>query len=159
MPTLVVIRHAKSDWDVPADDRHRPLAARGRRQAPESGRWIAEEVEPIELAVVSVAEGAWETWELVSAQLPYAARQVFDEAAYTFSGDDLVEVVRALPRELSVAAVVSHNPAVEELVRSLTGEWVPMPTAAVAVIDLPSWRDRGGLRWADRPADQPPSTQ
>ena len=81
------------------------------------------------------------------------------EAAYTFSGDDLVEVVRALPRELSVAAVVSHNPAVEELVRSLTGEWVPMPTAAVAVIDLPSWRDRGGLRWAGRPADQPPSTQ
>ena len=38
--TLVVIRHAKSDWDVDAPDKERPLAKRGRRQAPAAGRWL-----------------------------------------------------------------------------------------------------------------------
>ena len=56
--TLVVIRHAKSDWDVDAADRDRPLAKRGRRQAPYAGRWIAEQGIVLDLAVVSPAARA-----------------------------------------------------------------------------------------------------
>ena len=41
--TLVVIRHAKSDWDIDAADRDRPLAKRGRRQAPDARRWSADQ--------------------------------------------------------------------------------------------------------------------
>jgi len=38
---LILLRHAKSDWpDVP--DRDRPLAKRGRRDAPRIGRWLHE---------------------------------------------------------------------------------------------------------------------
>lgn len=38
---LVVLRHAKSAWpDVP--DSERPLAPRGRRDAPAAGRWLRE---------------------------------------------------------------------------------------------------------------------
>ena len=72
--TLVVIRHAKSDWDVDAADRDRPLAKRGRRQAPPTGRWLAAQDLALDLAVVSPAARARQTWELVAAQL--AAREV-----------------------------------------------------------------------------------
>ena len=38
---LILLRHAKSDWpDVP--DRDRPLAKRGRRDAPNIGRWLRD---------------------------------------------------------------------------------------------------------------------
>ena len=38
---LILLRHAKSDWpDVP--DRDRPLAKRGRRDAPKIGRWLRD---------------------------------------------------------------------------------------------------------------------
>ena len=38
---LMLLRHAKSDWpDVP--DRDRPLAKRGRRDAPVVGRWLRQ---------------------------------------------------------------------------------------------------------------------
>ena len=38
---LILFRHAKSDWpDVP--DRDRPLAKRGRRDAPVIGRWLRD---------------------------------------------------------------------------------------------------------------------
>ena len=36
--TLLIVRHAKSDWEAGAPDHERPLNARGRREAPELGR-------------------------------------------------------------------------------------------------------------------------
>ena len=36
--TLILLRHAKSDWSGNESDEHRPLAKRGLRQAPEAGQ-------------------------------------------------------------------------------------------------------------------------
>ena len=42
--TLIVTRHAKSDWDAPTlDDHDRQLNQRGRRAAKAIGRWLAAE--------------------------------------------------------------------------------------------------------------------
>ncbi|MDO5503587.1 MAG: histidine phosphatase family protein [Actinomycetia bacterium] len=157
MATLVVIRHAKSDWSTPITDRDRPLARRGRKQAPKTGRWIGAHLAPVQLAVVSVAARAAQTWERVSAELEYAVDTRHSEDAYTFDAKDLLSVVAELPTGVEVAALVSHNPAVEELVSTLTGEWVPMPTSALAVIELSDWAtagmEQGRLIAAGRPAD------
>lgn len=154
--TLVLIRHAKSDWEVPVPDRERPVAARGRRQAPASGRWIAEHVPPLDLAVVSPARRARDTWDLISAELPSQPRVEVSETAYTFDGGDLMGIVRSLPEHVTVAALVGHNPAMEELVETLVGQWIAMPTAAIAVFELSAWRvadHTGHLVYAGRPAD------
>lgn len=154
--TLVVVRHAKSDWNVPAGDRERPLAPRGRRQAPETGRWIAANLGPLDLAVVSVAARARQTWALVAAELSRAPVDRIAEDAYTFSGRDLATIVARLPDDVQTAVLVGHNPAVAELVEALTGRWVRMPTSALAVVALPAWDTPpidGRLRAAGRPAD------
>lgn len=157
---LVVIRHAKSDWSITASDRDRPLAPRGRRQAPAIGYWLAEAGVIPTLAVVSPAARARQTWELVASGMPNAGPQprvAVTEAAYTFSGDDLLALVRGLPTDEPVVAMVSHNPAVEELVEVLTGRWVSLPTSSIAVVDLGEWADAGRvpgvLRYSGRPAD------
>ena len=155
--TLVLIRHAKSDWSVPITDRDRPLAKRGRKQAPATGEWIAAHLPPIDLAVVSVAARARQTWERVSRALPDGIEQVESATAYTLDGRDLRDLVASLPPSAQVVALVGHNPAAEELIEELTGEWVPMPTSSVAVIELPdrpaASRGEGRLRAAGRPAD------
>jgi phosphohistidine phosphatase len=151
--TLVLIRHAKSDWSSTGSDRRRPLAPRGRRQAPESGRWIAANL-TIDHAVVSPANRAHSTWDLVAAELDAAPSVTVDERAYTFDGRELLTIVRDLPDVWKTVALVGHNPAMEELVGSLTGTWVAMPTSCVAVIDLPgSWANaaNGTLRAHGRP--------
>lgn len=154
--TLVVVRHAKSDWSVPVGDDERPLAPRGRRQAPEVGRWIAAHLDPLDLAVVSTATRARQTWELVAAELPTPPRTRAEPAAYTFSGHHLQELVSRLPADARTVALVVHNPAAEDLVEALTGRWVPLPTAALAVITLPAWdAEAGHLQVAGRPADGP----
>jgi phosphohistidine phosphatase len=142
--TLILIRHAKSDWSGNHADEDRPLASRGIRQAPESGRWLARSGLVIEGAVVSPANRARSTWDLVAAELEYDVPVEFDVRAYTFSSGDLIDVVRRLDDALACVALVGHNPALEDLISSLTGEWTPMPTSAVAVIELSGqWRKAG----------------
>ena len=155
--TLVVIRHAKSDWDVAAADRDRPLARRGRTQAPATGRWIEAHCPPIDLAVVSVAARTRQTWALVAEQLGGDVDVRESEDAYTFDGQDLLDLVRQLPTSTHTVALVSHNPAIEELIEALAEEWVPMPTSALAVLELEDWSSAGAeparLVAAGRPAD------
>jgi len=77
-----------------------------------------------------------------------------DDRAYTFDGRGLLAIVHDLPENWGTVALVGHNPAMEELVGQLTGEWVAMSTSCVAVIDLPGpWLDAGNgtLRAHGRP--------
>jgi phosphohistidine phosphatase len=55
---------------------------------------------------------------------------------YAGSVPSLLGIVRELPGELTTVVLVGHNPGMEDLVASLTGRRVPMPTSALAVIDL-----------------------
>jgi phosphohistidine phosphatase len=155
--TLVLVRHAKSDWSGSLPDHARPVGARGRRQAPESGRWLAEHLPGLDLAVVSPAERARGTWQLVAAELPTPPPVRYDEDLYSFGAGPLLGVVRRLPGEAATVVLVGHNPALEELVEMLTGQWAPMPTSAMAVIALPgAWADAGDGRARLVAAGRPP---
>lgn len=159
--TLILVRHGKSDWSGQHSDRDRPLAARGRRQAPQTGRWLAEriaagELGPVDLAVTSPAVRAHDTWGLVAAELAEPPPVRIDEQVYSWSAGDLLAVVRALPEAVPTIALVGHNPGLEGLAELLTGRYVPMPTSAVAVVGVPgAWAsvgpECGRLRAAGRP--------
>ncbi|GAB4076281.1 SixA phosphatase family protein [Nostocoides australiense] len=157
--TLLVLRHAKSDWAVPVSDRERPLAKRGVRQAPHTGRWIADNDLVPDVVIVSPATRAIRTWELVCGAWTAPPTEVrIDEAAYTVGAGGLLGLVRATPESVARLALVGHNPAVEDLVAVLTDESVRMPTSALAVVDLDRWQGAGmrdgRLRYAGRPADE-----
>lgn len=136
--TLVLLRHGKSDWQVPVDDRDRPLADRGIRQAAEAGRWLAEHGPRLDLAWVSTARRAGETWDHAAAALVTPPPVRRREGAYTFDGERLLGLLQRL-EDQSAVVVVGHNPAMEEAVQLLTGERVQMRTAAIAVIELATW--------------------
>ena len=155
--TLILLRHAKSDWSGHVVDIARPLAKRGRRQAPETGRWINANLNPLDLALVSPAERARSTWHLVAAQLDAPPRSIIDDRLYAASVEDLLGIVRELPDQVHGAVLVGHNPGMEDLVLHLTGEWVPLPTAAVASIAVPgSWATAGHAEATLRASGRPP---
>jgi phosphohistidine phosphatase len=132
--TLILLRHAKSDWSGGEADRARPLAKRGRRQAPDAGRWLATNIDRIDLALVSPATRARSTWDLVAAEFDVPPRTRIDDRVYGASGHELLTVVRELSDDLETVVLVGHNPGIEDLASLLTGEWTPMPTSALAVI-------------------------
>lgn len=157
--TLILLRHAKSDWSGHEGDHDRPLARRGRRQAPDAGRWLAANIDSIDLAVVSTAKRARTTWELASDELEQRPETRHDDDAYAASVGELLTIVRHLDESLGTVVLVGHNPGIEELAETLTGGSVPMPTSALAVIALTTtWDGAGAVRGLLRAAGRPPAS-
>ncbi|QMU78505.1 histidine phosphatase family protein [Streptacidiphilus sp. PB12-B1b] len=140
---IIVLRHAKADWpDVP--DHERPLADRGRRDAPAVGHWLAGQGLVPDLALCSTAERTRETWKLVAHELPTRPRTVYEERLYEAVPGRLIEVLQEVPEEVGTVLLVGHNPAVQGLTEVLAGghedDTLPrlratgFPTAAVAVL-------------------------
>jgi len=142
--TLILLRHAKSDWSGRDADIDRPLSKRGLHEAPQAGRWLAHGVASIDLAVVSPAHRARETWELASAELDSRPPASIDDRMYAASASQLLGVVHTLPGDAETVLLVGHNPGMEELLSLLTGEPTAMPTSAIAVIGVQgAWSTAG----------------
>lgn len=158
---MILLRHGKSDWDIPTSDRLRPLAKRGERQAPAAGEWLAQEDIVPNLVIVSPATRAQQTWELVAPALTEAAgenemRVQTEEWAYTFAASDLMALLDSVPDPVPTVMLVGHNPAFEDLAEMLTDSTVRLKTSSVAVIDFPEagfTPGTGTVRYAGRPAD------
>jgi phosphohistidine phosphatase len=136
--TLILLRHAKSDWSGDSADIDRPLAERGRRQAPNVGRWLQANIDSIDLAVVSPATRAASTWDLVADELDVPPTPRVDDRLYAASADELLTIVRGLPDDAGTVVLVGHNPGLEDLVAILTGEATRMVTSALAVMKVPT---------------------
>jgi phosphohistidine phosphatase len=140
---LILLRHAKSDWpDVP--DRERPLAKRGRRDAPRIGRWLHEHGYRPGVVVCSDAQRTRQTWDLVAPELGGSPAVRFEPRAYAASALTLLYLAQELPSQYQAAMLIGHNPGLSELATSLAapasggrGPGVSLPTAAVAVFEFP----------------------
>ena len=160
MKTLFVMRHAKSSWEnSDLADFERPLNKRGLRVAPLVGETIRKNRFQIDLIVSSPAERAKQTAILVKKAAQTQVEIKFDERIYEANTQTLLEVINGLNEKTKSAMLVGHNPGFENLVKALTGEIEPMPTAALAVIDLKTdkWSDVeagcGNLRVLIRPKE------
>ena len=148
---LVLLRHAKSDWpDVP--DLDRPLAKRGRRDAPVVGRWLRGHGYLPDTVICSVARRTRQTWDLVAPELGGSPSVTFEPRAYAASAQTLLYLARELPSTCRAALLIGHNPAIEELATHLAeppgadgappGPGLSFPTAAVAVLEFDAdWAD------------------
>lgn len=150
---LLLMRHAKSDWPTGVGDRQRPLGSRGRAEAPQAGRWLAAAGLVPDVALVSSAVRAQQTWNLVRAQLDADPPARIEDDLYERGVAGALDLLRSLPDDLPTALVVGHNPATESLALLLEdGSGVAAdrermagkyPTSAVAVFHLQvaSWTD------------------
>jgi phosphohistidine phosphatase len=155
---LILFRHAKSDQSSAEADIDRPLNPRGQRQAPEAGRWLADNVDRIDLAVVSPAPRARTTWELASAELSRQPETRVDDRIYNASVPDLLDVIHDLPDDAHTVVLVGHNPGTEDLASLLTNESVSLPTSAIVVLESDAAWSSAGESWASlRESGRPPA--
>ncbi len=141
---LLLVRHAKAG-DAPVDA-ERPLTGRGERQAAAIGSWLAESRLVPDLAVVSPARRAAQTWERAAARLGAPPEPVVEPRIYVNTVEAVLAAVRETDDDVQTLAVVGHNPSIGQLAYELDdGEGDPearraleqgFPTAAVAVFTL-----------------------
>ncbi len=137
MKTLYLLRHAKSSWDDPAQtDFERPLNKRGLKAAPFMGELMAKKRFEPSVIVSSPAMRAKTTARLVKDAGSFSADIIFEKSIYEASPNALRQVISEISDNHSSALLVGHNPGIEGFIRYLTGDLEPMPTAALAVIEL-----------------------
>ena len=157
--TLFLVRHAKSDWDDPAlPDKERPLAARGKRDAPMMGKRLAKRQVKPDLILSSPARRALATAEIFAHEIDYKAGDiVVDERLYATEPETLLAVIGELGDELTCVMLFGHNPELTELAQRLSDEISRMPTCAVAQFTFAatSWSSIAAARPAKVALDYP----
>jgi phosphohistidine phosphatase len=154
---LILLRHAKSAWPDDVPDHDRPLAPRGRRDAPAAGRWLRKSDCVPDRVLCSTARRARETWELAEEKLGAHPPTVFEDRVYGASIADLLDLARQTKADVATLLIVGHDPAMRGLTLELVGGQpgdaeaealgrvrVKYPTAAIAVLTFSgSWAGLG----------------
>ena len=138
MLELLVMRHAKSDWDAGTDDHERPLAERGVKAARKVGRFLARAEMVPELVICSTAMRARATVELAVEAGDWHCPVEHTRAFYGADPAAVLAEIASWPAPPRLM-VVGHEPTWSELVSLLVGGGgVRMATAAVACLELPA---------------------
>ena len=159
MKTLLLMRHAKSDWNADyGADHDRPLNERGARSARIIGRVLSARGYAPQLVVASTAVRARSTASLAKEAGQWGCDIVLEPSLYG-SGPDAAIQAASLAPDTDRLMLVGHQPTWSILVSVLTGDRAEMRTGAVAVIDFDfeKWQDlptaRGRITATFQPRD------
>lgn len=149
MATLILVRHAKSDWGNPGlDDHDRPLNDRGLRDAPAMAARLTESGVTVGAIVSSTALRARTTAAFFGREFDLDPQLSPD----LYGAPPRVLLSSAAGAGAETVMVVAHDPGMTMLAADLSdGGIAHMPTCAVATFDWP------GADWAVATATPPAS--
>jgi phosphohistidine phosphatase len=163
MKTVLILRHAKSDWSDPGNaDFDRPLAKRGLEDAPRMGEVLARFECVPDRILASPARRAKQTAELAAKACGYQKSIQWEDDFYGGNSSDLIGAVQRLPDTVERVLLIGHNPTLEETIAGLCvpdlaemedGWAIKIPTAGLVCLelDIMAWselrRGDGVLRW------------
>jgi len=141
VPQLILMRHAKSNWNAPESvDRERPLNERGAAAARIMGRVLTWADQRPDLVLASPAVRARSTAELAAEAGGWEGEIRIAEPLYPGSPQDLLDVVAAEAGDAKRILTVGHEPATSETASLLLGDaTLRMATAAAASFEVVSW--------------------
>ena len=142
MRTLLLMRHAKSDWSIPElSDHDRPLNERGQRAAPRMARHLAAQEISVDVILASSACRVQQTISLMQNAWSGHAEVITEPSLYLASPHQIASSIQSLHDSWMSGMVVGHNPGMLALACHLAKTDLHLPTAAVAVFtsDADSW--------------------
>lgn len=139
--TLIILRHAKSDWDTGEPDMRRPLADRGLLDGAAAGEVLADY--DLDVVLCSEATRARQTWERAVVGGASCDDVRHTDAIYGAWPSDVVDLLRELPDAAETVLVIGHEPTLSDLVLELAEQSdltdrvaVKFPTAGLAVLEF-----------------------
>ena len=146
MRILYLLRHAKSDRSDPVlADSERPLAPRGRRDAPAMGTYMHSRKYRPDLILCSTSVRTRETLALLLPELGGKIAVEYDRKLYLASAEAILQRLRAIDEEVGGVLMIGHNPGMARLAallaprgdrHALTRMREKYPTSGLAVIHL-----------------------
>lgn len=144
MKTLLIVRHAKSSWEYPVDDKDRTLKLRGIQDAHLVANHIVDKIDTPDVIYSSIANRALHTCAIFTRCLNYPFdKVVIKESMYDFGGSGLVATVKSCDDEVDTLMVFGHNHAITAVCNTYGSKLfdnVPTSGAVVIQFDTNSWK-------------------
>ena len=122
MAQLLLLRHAKSAWDDPSlPDHQRPLNPRGERAARAMASCFAQLNLAPDIALVSSARRARQTFEALNL-VPEAMETDVADALYLADNHTLLQRLNTVSDNYASILLIGHNPGLYELALDLVGD-------------------------------------
>ena len=155
--TLLLLRHAKSDYPSGVPDHERPLAARGIREAPLAGDWIRANAPAVDAVLCSTATRTRQTLARTGIDAPVE----FVDRLYDAVPGTVIDVINGVSSlfdaDVETLLVIGHEPTMSSLALGLNNEGnetaaqdiaMKFPTSAIAMLGTTEPWDRLALRGA-----------
>jgi phosphohistidine phosphatase len=146
--TLLLMRHAKSDYPDGVPDHDRPLAPRGVRQAGLAGDWLRANAPAIDGVLCSTATRARQTLANTGVDAPVR----HSERLYGATPGTMIDEINETAETVNTLLVIGHEPTISELALILADDdgtdpaavqriSTKFPTSAIAVLAVPcAWK-------------------
>lgn len=146
MKTLMLIRHAKSDWGaIGAADYDRALNPRGLGDAKTMGQRLKAKGQLPDLLISSTARRAQQSSELISLAMGYPSAKIqWQQALYLAPPSVILRLIGKTPANITTLALLAHNPGISELASNLVDSSIgDMPTAGVVTMtaNINDWQE------------------
>jgi len=160
MKTLLLVRHAKSDWGSGEfSDFERPLNNRGLHDAPFMAKIIHDKNIIPELIISSPAARALTTAKLFAVEFNYPIESIMkNNTIYNGSTKQLFDIINQTDDAVNTLMFFGHNPDITNLCCLLSGNiFDNIPTTGVVCIDfdITKWRqannNNGKMRFFEYP--------
>jgi len=146
MIELMLMRHAKSDWNSHTADIDRPLNSRGSQDAVSMGAYLQQMGLVPDKMIVSPARRTQQTAECLLENLTVDEQQIFvDKELYLADTETLLEIIELYAADNQRLLILAHNPGMDDIVSylastppSLSASGKLMSTCAVARFALAS---------------------
>ncbi len=145
MKRLILLRHAKSDWDPQGvSDFNRPLSSRGIREALASAHHLLKAGHRPEVIWSSPAIRAWHTAHLFAqaCSVPHSAVHPIS-AFYEAETATLLDLPREMDPRWETVLWVGHNPTWSLLATRWAGYSIELATAEACILEaaVETWFD------------------
>lgn len=146
MKSLILVRHAKSDWgDLSLDDFDRPLNDRGKRDAPLMAQRLLDKKIKIDSFIASPAKRAAKTARIFAEELKFKKDNIVYKPELYLAGTEVFfSVVENADDKDDCIALFSHNNGITDFANKLANVRVDnIPTSGVFAIKIKSdsWKD------------------
>lgn len=145
MKKIILIRHAKSAWDQPwLNDHDRPLADRGKRDAPKMAKKLKQRDIRPDLILSSTALRATETAKITAKELGFDVTRIsLEKNLFHAPPHVILKYIHMQKDSKDTLLIFGHNPGFNELISLLGGNLDNLPTCGQVGFKLNS------DKWAD----------
>jgi phosphohistidine phosphatase len=142
---IIVVRHAKSDWENNGiSDHERPLNTRGRRDIPLMASYLIQHYPSIDFVLSSDSLRTKETIEGLQKYGYNLSNITYTNNLYLASEDKIIDEIVGIDNAHSNILICGHNPGLSEFVQNFCSlDFMDMPSlgAIYIEVDIDSWDD------------------